>query len=143
MFFGVPLHLHVATQKKHSLLQPRDAHQHTNKNKQHNSCLERSRAGAAAADDGWAPAAGGGAAEEEEGEELCDCRFSLAYGGKILLTNARLRLQRGRRYGLCGANGVGKSTLLRSISRGHLEGFPPLDVLRTVYVEHDLQVGAI
>ncbi len=40
--------------------------------------------------------------------ELCNCEFSLAYGGKILLQDARLRLVRGRRYGLCGANGVGK-----------------------------------
>ncbi len=28
-------------------------------------------------------------------------------GGKILLNNARLILKRGRRYGLCGANGGG------------------------------------
>ena len=47
-------------------------------------------------------------AEDDEGDELCDCEFSLAYGGKILLFNARMRLIRGRRYGLCGANGVGK-----------------------------------
>lgn len=49
---------------------------------------------------------------------------------------------RGRRYGLCGDNGVGKSTLLRAISRGQLEGFPPPEQLKTVYVEHDIQVGA-
>lgn len=48
---------------------------------------------------------------------------------------------RGRRYGLCGANGAGKSTLMRSISRGQLEGFPSPEVLKTVYVEHDIQVG--
>jgi hypothetical protein len=29
-------------------------------------------------------------------------------GGRILLKNANLHLFRGRRYGLCGANGVGK-----------------------------------
>jgi elongation factor 3 len=40
-----------------------------------------------------------------EADELCNCRFSLAYGGKILLNNATLRLIRGRRYGLCGGNG--------------------------------------
>ena len=40
--------------------------------------------------------------EEEEGEDLCNCEFSLAYGGKILLNNARLHLKRGQRYGLCG-----------------------------------------
>ena len=48
------------------------------------------------------------AIEEEEGEDLCDCTFSLAYGAKILLNNTRLRLKKGRRYGLCGPNGAGK-----------------------------------
>jgi ABC-type multidrug transport system fused ATPase/permease subunit len=46
--------------------------------------------------------------EEEEGEDLCNCEFSLAYGGKILLNNATLHMKRGKRYGLCGPNGVGK-----------------------------------
>jgi elongation factor 3 len=76
--------------------------------------------------------------EEEEGEDLCNCEFSLAYGGKILLNNANLRLKRGKRYGLCGPNGVGKSTLMRAIANGQLDGFPSKDVLRTVYVEHDI-----
>ena len=53
-----------------------------------------------------------GVGEEEEDEdaenELCNCEFSLAYGGKILLRDTRLRLKRGKRYGLCGANGAGK-----------------------------------
>lgn len=48
---------------------------------------------------------------------------------------------RGRRYGLCGGNGVGKSTLMRAISKGQLEGFPPPEKLKTVYVEHDIQVS--
>eukprot|EP00775_Hariotina_reticulata_P002646 gene2646-2946_t len=78
---------------------------------------------------------------EEEGEELCNCEFSLAYGAKILLNNALMRLIRGRRYGLCGPNGVGKSTLMRAIANGQVEGFPPADELRTVYVEHDIQAA--
>ena len=60
-------------------------------------------------------------------------------GGKILLNGARLILKRGRRYGLCGANGVGKSTLMKAIAANKVEGFPPPDQLRTVYVEHDIQ----
>jgi elongation factor 3 len=80
--------------------------------------------------------------DDTEADELCNCRFSLAYGGKILLNNATLRLIRGRRYGLCGGNGVGKSTLMKAISRGQLDGFPPADQLKTVYVEHDIQVMA-
>lgn len=79
--------------------------------------------------------------ELEEGEELCNCEFSLAYGAKILLNNATLRLIRGNRYGLCGPNGVGKSTLMRAIANGQVDGFPPADELRTVYVEHDIQAA--
>ncbi len=77
--------------------------------------------------------------DDEEGEVVCDCEFSLAYGAKILLNTARLALKRGRRYGLCGANGAGKSTLMRSIANGQLEGFPDPEIVRTVYVEHDIQ----
>lgn len=65
--------------------------------------------------------------EEEEGEDLCNCEFSLAYGGKILLNNARLHLKRGQRYGLCGPNGAGKSTLMRAIGEwpgGRAGGVP-------------------
>ena len=76
--------------------------------------------------------------DDDEGEDLCDCEFSLAYGGKILLNQARLHLKRGHRYGLCGANGCGKSTLMRAIANGQVEGFPPKEVLRTAVVEHDL-----
>eukprot|EP00475_Leptophrys_vorax_P006214 TRINITY_DN13820_c0_g1_i1.p2 TRINITY_DN13820_c0_g1~~TRINITY_DN13820_c0_g1_i1.p2 ORF type:complete len:1107 (-),score=191.67 TRINITY_DN13820_c0_g1_i1:331-3234(-) len=79
--------------------------------------------------------------EDDEGEELCTCEFSLAYGGKILLNNANLFLKRGRRYGLCGPNGCGKSTLMRAIANGQLEGFPSPDELKTVYVEHDLDAS--
>ncbi|KAF6015442.1 Translation elongation factor EF-3 [Brettanomyces bruxellensis] len=76
--------------------------------------------------------------EEDDGEDLCNCEFSLAYGAKILLNKSQLRLKRGRRYGLCGPNGAGKSTLLKAMANGQVEGFPSQDVLRTVYVEHDI-----
>lgn len=76
--------------------------------------------------------------DEEEGEDLCKCEFSLAYGAKILLNNTYLHLKRGKRYGLCGPNGCGKSTLMRAISNGQVDGFPPPEELKTVYVEHDL-----
>ena len=58
--------------------------------------------------------------DEEEGEDLCNCQFSLAYGAKILLNTATLRLKRGHRYGLCGRNGTGKSTLMRAITNGYV-----------------------
>jgi hypothetical protein len=35
---------------------------------------------------------------------------------------------------------VGKSTLMRAIAANKVDGFPPPDKLRTVYVEHDIQV---
>merc|ERR1711939_1175023 len=76
--------------------------------------------------------------DEEEGEDLCNCTFSLAYGAKILLNTATLRLKRGHRYGLCGRNGSGKSTLMRAIHNGQVEGFPSPDEVRTFYVEHDV-----
>jgi elongation factor 3 len=77
--------------------------------------------------------------EAEDGEELCNCEFSLAYGGMILLNNTKFRLHRGSRYGLCGPNGCGKSTLMRAIANGQVEGFPSPEVLRTIFVEHNLQ----
>ncbi|KAF4509871.1 hypothetical protein G6O67_001809 [Ophiocordyceps sinensis] len=76
--------------------------------------------------------------KEDDGEvEIVDADFSLAYGGMLLLSHTNLRLLKGHRYGLCGRNGAGKSTLMRSIANGKLEGFPPQDVLRTCYVEHN------
>jgi elongation factor 3 len=76
--------------------------------------------------------------DEGEGEAICNCEFSLAYGAKILLNNARLNLKRGKRYGLCGPNGVGKSTLMRAIDNGQVDGFPSKTDVCTVYVEHDI-----
>merc|ERR1719326_246952 len=78
------------------------------------------------------------AAKEEEyvmqPDDLCHIDFSLAYGGKVLLQNTRMHLKKGRRYGLIGGNGVGKTTLMRAIDNNQLEEFPN-DVLRTIFVE--------
>ena len=43
--------------------------------------------------------------------------IDLFFAGNRLLTDASLTLAYGRRYGLVGNNGVGKSTLLRALSR--------------------------
>ena len=51
-------------------------------------------------------------------------RKSLAYGGKILLHQTRLKLLRGHRYALVGQNGVGKTTLMNAIRNGKLDGWP-------------------
>ena len=42
--------------------------------------------------------------------------FDIAFGDKVLLKNANVTLSYGRRYGLVGRNGIGKSTLLKLIS---------------------------
>ncbi|XP_017781805.1 PREDICTED: ATP-binding cassette sub-family F member 3 [Nicrophorus vespilloides] len=46
--------------------------------------------------------------------------FDIAYGDRVLLTSADVSLAFGRRYGLVGRNGLGKTTLLRMISSGQL-----------------------
>jgi elongation factor 3 len=74
--------------------------------------------------------------DDDGSEPLCECRFSLAYGTKILLHNAELRLKKGRRYGLLGPNDCGKTSLMRAMANGELEGFPT--DLRSVFVEADI-----
>ncbi|KAK2786209.1 hypothetical protein FQN52_007958 [Onygenales sp. PD_12] len=75
--------------------------------------------------------------DDSDEVEIVNADFSLAYGGMLLLSHTNLRLLKGHRYGLCGRNGAGKSTLMRSIADGKLEGFPPKDVLKTCFVEHN------
>jgi len=67
---------------------------------------------------------------------LCSCTVTLACGAATLLTNARLRLARGRVYGLLRANDCGKSTLLRAIHERHVAAFPTVGELVTSLVEH-------
>lgn len=54
---------------------------------------------------------------------------TIMYSGRILLENADLRLVYGRRYGLIGRNGIGKTTLLKHMANFDIEGFP-----RFVYI---------
>lgn len=75
--------------------------------------------------------------EDDDGGNVCNIDFSLAFGGKILLHNTKLRLGKGRCYAVMGKNGAGKTTLLTNIGTGNIEGFPP--DLKTVYVQHDDQ----
>lgn len=75
------------------------------------------------------------AAKDAEDGNLCDFEFSLAFGGKILLHQTRLRLGKGRRYGIMGKNGSGKTTLLTNLGSGNIEGLPAH--LKTIYVQHD------
>uniref|UniRef100_A0A6U3TRP6 ABC transporter domain-containing protein n=2 Tax=Ditylum brightwellii TaxID=49249 RepID=A0A6U3TRP6_9STRA len=79
--------------------------------------------------------------DDDSGEELCNIRFSLAYGGKILLHQTKLRLRRGRRYALVGQNGAGKTTLMNAINNGKLDGWP--NHLRTEYVDSGSNVDPV
>lgn len=61
--------------------------------------------------------------QELSGGKVVDIRienFDLAYGSKVLLQNANLIMAFGRRYGFVGRNGMGKTTLLRAISKREL-----------------------
>merc|ERR1719460_1758704 len=77
--------------------------------------------------------------DDEEGEDLCNCEFTLAYGTKILLHNTKMRLKKGKKYGLLGQNDCGKTTLMRAIADGSVDGFPDASEVRTVFVEADIQ----
>merc|ERR1712232_451605 len=77
--------------------------------------------------------------DDDDAEELCNCTFTLAYGTKILLHNTKMKLKRGKRYGLLGPNDCGKTTLMRAIANNQVEGFPDVEQVRTVFVEADIQ----
>lgn len=77
--------------------------------------------------------------DDDDADELCNCQFTLAYGTKILLHNTKMRLLRGKKYGLLGGNDSGKTTLMRSIANNQVEGFPDTSEVRTVFVEADIQ----
>ncbi|KAH3828800.1 ATP-binding cassette sub-family F member 3-like [Dreissena polymorpha] len=47
--------------------------------------------------------------------------FDIAFGDRVLILGSSIHLSAGRRYGLCGRNGLGKTTLLKTISSGNLQ----------------------
>ena len=50
--------------------------------------------------------------------------FTMNFRGNDLLVDAKIKVAAGRRYGLVGKNGCGKTTLLRFMSRYEIEKFP-------------------
>ncbi|KAJ3291318.1 hypothetical protein HDU79_002498 [Rhizoclosmatium sp. JEL0117] len=64
--------------------------------------------------------------------------FDSHFAGKKILTNADLSMTYGRRYGLVGKNGIGKSTLLRAIAHGELR-LP--SHIRILHVEQEIAGG--
>ncbi|KAI8377871.1 P-loop containing nucleoside triphosphate hydrolase protein [Radiomyces spectabilis] len=61
--------------------------------------------------------------------------FDISFAGRRILTDANLTLAFGRRYGVVGKNGIGKSTLLRAISRREVNVPHHISVL---YVEQEV-----
>lgn len=55
--------------------------------------------------------------------------ITIIQGGSVLLDNAELQMNHGRKYGLIGRNGVGKSSLLYALARGDFEIPEHLQVL--------------
>jgi ATP-binding cassette subfamily F protein 3 len=63
--------------------------------------------------------------ETDTGERDIQCGpFTMSFKGLELLTDAYVKLIFARRYGLMGKNGMGKTTLLRYMSRYEIEDFP-------------------
>ena len=67
--------------------------------------------------------------------------ITLIAGGKVLLENATLRLVQGRKYGLVGRNGIGKTTLVNAISKKELDDFP--QDLHILQVEQEVEADDI
>merc|ERR1712127_569619 len=51
----------------------------------------------------------------------------------------KMKLKRGKNYGLLGGNDSGKTTLMRAIANNQVEGFPDTSEVRTFFVEADIQ----
>ncbi|CAD5234587.1 unnamed protein product [Bursaphelenchus xylophilus] len=64
-------------------------------------------------------------------------KFDIAASGRQLFSNAELTIAFGRRYGLVGPNGMGKTTLLKHIGARKLNIPPTIDIL---YCEQEIAV---
>lgn len=61
-----------------------------------------------------------GADQASKSKDIKVDGVDVSIGGKRILSDTSLMLAYGRRYGLVGQNGIGKSTLLRALSRREL-----------------------
>jgi len=60
----------------------------------------------------------------------------LAFAGRVLLSRTKLLLERGKRYGLVGQNGTGKTTLLNRVAAKDIYQFP--QDKSVYYVQHEI-----
>lgn len=65
----------------------------------------------------------------QQTKEVLIERVTLTIGGRVLLEEAKIQLGWGRKYGLIGRNGIGKTCLLAALARGEFGGFKGLQVL--------------
>ncbi|KAI9018653.1 P-loop containing nucleoside triphosphate hydrolase protein [Phycomyces nitens] len=63
----------------------------------------------------------GNYSSQERSRDIKIESYSLNYHGRVLIDNATIELNFGRRYGLLGANGSGKSTFLTSLAERDIE----------------------
>ncbi|KAI0986190.1 hypothetical protein GJ496_004721 [Pomphorhynchus laevis] len=77
----------------------------------------------------------------ETSKDIVIDSFSLSAPGRELFVNAQLKIVHGRRYGLVGPNGHGKTTLLSHIAKRQFFGIPKsLDIL---ICEQELEVDPL
>ncbi len=74
-------------------------------------------------------------------QDIAMSGVNLGYGGELLIENAELRLNMGRKYGLVARNGYGKTTLLKAMARHDVQGdgaqrFP--SNVRVLHVEQEI-----
>ena len=62
---------------------------------------------------------------------------TLVVAGKELLDCALLKLVKGKKYGLVGRNGIGKSCLVNAICKNEIEGFP--EGIHILQVEQEVE----
>ena len=81
-----------------------------------------------------------GADQTSKSKDIKVDGVDVSIGGKRILTDTTLTLAYGRRYGLVGQNGIGKSTLLRALSRRELAIPTHISIL---HVEQEVYYGYI
>jgi ATPase subunit of ABC transporter with duplicated ATPase domains len=52
-------------------------------------------------------------------------KLSIIVGGRALLEDTSLKLNAGKKYGLVGRNGIGKTCLMNALARYEFDKIPP------------------